>query len=281
MAIFTNQATLFYTGGSINSNITTGEILDAVSVSKTAVSASYTPDGTIVYALSIVNTGAFAVTDVTVVDDLGAYAFEETTVYPLSYVDGSLLYFVDGTAEPAPPVSAGDTLTISGISVPAGDSVMLIYEARVTAFAPLGEDAVITNTVTVTGSCIPTPLTASATVSMALTPRLSIAKSVSPQVLSGCSELTYTFVIQNAGSEAGPDAAVVVTDAFDPRLRDLSVSLDGALLPASAYSYSETTGVFTTNPGLITVPAAEFTQNADGSWMTTPGIAVLTVTGNV
>ncbi|MBO5556780.1 MAG: hypothetical protein J5927_06305, partial [Oscillospiraceae bacterium] len=88
MEIFTNQATLSYTGGSIHSNITTGEILDAVSVTKTAVSASYTPDGTVVYALSIVNAGAAAVTDVTVTDDLGAYVFEGGTVYPLSYVDG-------------------------------------------------------------------------------------------------------------------------------------------------------------------------------------------------
>ena len=37
MATFTNQATLSYNGGSTNSNIITGEIVDVLTASKTAV----------------------------------------------------------------------------------------------------------------------------------------------------------------------------------------------------------------------------------------------------
>ena len=43
MAIFTNQATLVYNGGSANSNIAVGEILEVLSADKTAVSGTYTP----------------------------------------------------------------------------------------------------------------------------------------------------------------------------------------------------------------------------------------------
>lgn len=279
MAIFTNQATLSYTGGSINSNVATGEILEAVSAAKTAISASYTPGGSIAYVVSIVNDGLAPVTDVTVTDDLGGYLFGEETVYPLAYAADSLLYFVDGVRQPAPAVVAGPPLVISGIEVPASSSVMLIYEADVTCFAPLGPDAEITNTVSVEGSCIAAPLTASATVPMEMEPQLSITKSVSPELVTGCSELSYTFVIQNSGSEAGAEAAVVITDLFDPRLSNLSATLDGEVF--TAYSYDEATGLFTTAAGQITVPGASFSQNPDGSWMTTPGISVLTVTGTV
>lgn len=48
------------------------------------------------------------------------------------------------------------------------------------------------------------------------------------------------------------------------------------------YTYNETTGAFATVAGLITVPAATFAQNAAaGVITTTPGTAVVTVTGNI
>ena len=111
LAIFTNQATLTYTGGTVNSNVVTGEIRDVVSVSKTAVTDSYRPGGSIVYVVSIVNSGDMPVADVAVTDDLGGYEFEGETVYPLSYVEGSLVYLVNGTVEPAPDVEVGQPLS--------------------------------------------------------------------------------------------------------------------------------------------------------------------------
>ena len=165
--------------------------------------------------------------------------------------------------------------------MPAQANVVLIYETLVTAYAPLGADAEITNTVTVTGPCISAALTASATVPMEMDPLLSITKSLDPEVVSGCDQLTYTFTVQNSGSQAGEDAAIVVSDTFDPILTDIAVTLNGEELPASDYSYDEITGVFATNSGRITVPAAAFTQNEDGTWTTEPGIAVLRVTGTI
>ena len=279
MAIFTNQAMLSYTGGSILSNIVTGEIAEAVTVVKTAVSASYTPGGRAAYAVSIANDGTQPVTGVTLIDDLGAYEFDGATVFPLAYAAGSLRYFVDGVLQTAPAVTAGPPLSVSGITVPPGSSAMLIYEAQVTRFAPLGAGAEITNTVPVDGSCIVAPLTASASISMEMAPQLSISKSVSPELITGCTEIRYTFVIQNAGGEAGGAENVSVADVFDPVLTGLIVTLNDA--PFAAYTYDESTGVFTTAAGAITVPGATYSQNSDGSWMTTPGIAVLELSGTL
>ena len=281
MAIFTNQATLTYSGGTVNSNVVTGEIQEVVSVSKTAITDNYTPGGSIVYVVSIVNSGDIPVGGVTISDDMGGYDFEGETVYPLSYVDGSLVYLADGTVEPAPDVEAGPPLVISDIEVPAQGNVVLVYETLVTPFAPLGTDAEITNTVTVTGPCIPAALTASATVPMEMDPLLFITKSLDPETVTGCSELTYTFTIQNNGSAALEEAEIVVSDVFDPILTDISATLGGEALGVSDYSYDEATGEFATNRGRITVPGAAFHQNEDGTWTTDPGFAVLRVTGTI
>ena len=76
------------------------------------------------YAVSIVNTGVTDLTDVTVEDDLGGYDFGGATVYPLAYVDGSVLYYVGGVLQTAPAVEAGPPLVFSGIEVPAGANAL-------------------------------------------------------------------------------------------------------------------------------------------------------------
>ena len=75
---------------------------------------------------------------------------------------------------------------------------------------------------------------------------------------------------------------IVVTDTFDPILDPITVAFNGTAWTAGVnYTYSTTTGVFSTVAGEITVPAATYTQNPDGTWTITPGISTLTVTGTV
>lgn len=282
MAIFTNQATLSYNGNSVDSNIAYGEILDVLTATKTAIEGAYTPGDTLTYVVTLRNTGAAALTGLTVTDDLGGYAFNGATVYPLSYVAGSAALFVDGVPQAAPAVTAGPPLVVSGITVPAEGDAVLVYQAQVTAFAdPVGT---IDNTVTVTGAGLSAPVTATETVPAAQAPRLTISKSISPSQVVDNDRVTYTFVIQNYGNLAvvATDNAAI-TDQFDPILTNLTVTFMGTPWTQGAqYNYNEATGLFTTVPGQILVPAATYTQDpTTGAYAVTPGTVTLTVVGTI
>ena len=283
MATFTNQATLIYNGQSTSSNITTGEITTGLTLTKTAISSDYGRDDRVAYIVTIANTGT-AITGATLTDDLGAYTVGAATVTPLSYVDGSLLYYVNGAPATGATATAGPPLTVSGIDVPAGGNVQLIYEAATNEFTPLQVGSDITNTVTLTATTLVEPLTDTATVEAREEVALSIAKAVCPAVVNDNGTLTYTFIIQNSGNT--PIVAtdnVIVTDTFNPILNPITVTFnDTVWTEGTEYAYDDTTGVFTTNAGYITVPAATYTQDpTTGVYSITPGVAVITVTGTV
>lgn len=82
--------------------------------------------------------------------DLGAYAFGTQSLTPLRYEEGSALLYVNGTVQTAPAVTAGPPLSVTGLTVPAGGSVLLLYRAEVTEFAPADAEGTVVNTVTVT-----------------------------------------------------------------------------------------------------------------------------------
>ncbi len=284
MAIFSNQATLTYNGTATNSNIAYGEILDALALTKTVIEENYTPDSTITYAVTLRNTGNSPLSGITLTDDLGGYAFGGTTVYPLTYEEGSATLFVDGVPQVAPAVTQGPPLVFTGITIPADGDAVLIYQARVNAFAPPLEDGIIENTVTASGAGVGADTTASATVPAATAPLLTISKSITPSQVTENDRVTYTFIIENTGNRAivATDDAVI-TDTFDPILTDLAVTFNGtAWTEGVQYNYAEGNGLFATVPGQILVPAATFTQDpATGAYTVAPGIATLVVTGTI
>ena len=279
MAIFTNQATLTYTGGSTNSNIAVGEILEVLSADKTAVSGTYAPGELVTYVITIRNTGSGAFTNLTVTDDLGG-----GTNPPLTYETGTALYFVNGVLQAAPSVNAGPPLVFTGINVPAGGDAVLVYQARANSFASPLPGGTIINTVTITGGGLATPVTATETVTVETGPDLAITKTITPAQVSDNGTVTYTFLIQNSGNEAlvATDNAAV-TDLFDPILTGLTVTLNGTVLAeGTGYTYDEATGQFATVPGIITVPAATYTQDpVTGVYSVTPGISTLIITGTI
>ena len=261
MASFTNMATLSYNGSQINSNVVTGELRDALTITKTAVSGGYRPGDTVTYVVTLSNTGTAALTGLTLTDDLGG----STAV------------------QPAPTVTAGPPMTVTGVTVPAGGNATLVYQARVTEFAAPGVEGEIRNTVTASGGGLATPLTATAATAARPEPELTISKALSPAVVTGNGPLTYTFTIRNTGNTAltGQEGAVI-TDTFDPILNITGVTFNGtAWTSPEDYTYDAATGAFATVAGKLTVPEAAFTQNANGSWTVTPGQSVLTVTGTV
>ena len=281
MAIFSNQATLTYNGNTTNSNIAYGEILDVLAATKTSVEGHYTPGALVTYVVTLRNTGAATLSGLTVQDDLGSAG---TTVYPLTYEPGSVAQFTNGAPQPAPAVDAGPPLVISGISIPAGGDVVIVYQARANAYANPAAESTILNTVTITGDGLSAPVTADETVTAQAAPLLTISKSITPAQVVDNDRVTYTFVIQNSGNQpvvATDNAAI--TDTFDPRLTALTVTFDGAPWTAGVqYNYDAVTGLFSTVPGQITVPAAPYTQDpVTGAWSVNPGIATLMVTGTI
>lgn len=284
MAIFSNQATLTYNGNTTNSNIAYGEILDVLAATKTAVEDNYIPGEVVTYVVTLRNTGSTALTGVTITDDLGGYVFEDATVYPLTYEAGSATLFVNGVPQSDPAVTAGPPLVVSGLTIPAGGNLVLVYQARANAFADPAAGSTIVNTVTVTGDGISTPITATETVTVAAAPNLTISKSISPAQVVDNDRVTYTFVIQNTGNEAvvATDNAAI-TDVFDPILTDLTVTFEGSTWTEGVqYTYDETTGLFTTLPGALPVPAATYTRDPNtGAYVLTPGTVTLTVVGTI
>lgn len=175
MATFTNQATLTYNGGTVNSNIVTGELVQVLTASKTAAAESYRTGDLVTYVVQLRSTGAAALTGLTVTDTLGTTNFPATggtvQLTPLTYQAGTLRYFMNGVLQTAPAVTVlANGIRIDGISVPAGGVATLAYTARVNAFADPSAEGTIENTVTVTGGGLTDAVTATETLPAATEP---------------------------------------------------------------------------------------------------------------
>lgn len=285
MATIYNKATLSFGGNVVNSNTTEAELISRFDITKTAVTASYSAGGNVVYAVTISNMSSTAYSGLTLTDDLGAYTLPGgSVVVPLTYVDGSIMYYLNGVLQPDPTVVAAGNLTISGINVPANSTALFIYEVTANEYAPLAAGSSITNTVfSDVGSCVG-EISTSATITVEEEPELTIAKAVCPTVVNDSCQLTYTIIVQNLGNT--PIVAtdgVIISDTFNPILSDIAVTLNGAPLDeGTGYSYDALTGAFATLDGVVTVPAATYTQDpVSGVITTTPGVAVLTITGTI
>lgn len=284
MASFYNQATLSYNGNTTTSNITTGEILEVLSATKTALRDTYNSNEKVTYIISIINSGSTAFTGLTVTDNLGAIAGEPATSHPLTFVDNSIRNYINGVIVTAPTVTSKSPLTIAGINIPAGGNAVIIYQAAVNQYAPLDTGSTIINTATISGTGLTSDIDVSESITVDNTAMLTISKSLSPTTVTENGQITYTFIIQNLGNTAAVTSDnVTITDTFNPVLDPISVSFNGKAWTAdTSYTYDSTTGAFATVPGQLTVPAATYTKDPDtGAWTVHPGVSTLTVTGTV
>ncbi|MBQ7011966.1 MAG: hypothetical protein IJN63_09700 [Clostridia bacterium] len=279
MAVFTNRATLSYNNKTVNSNTVTGEVVDVITLTKAAVRDVYGANDIITYTVSIANAGTVDVTGLTVTDDLGAYPFGEGTLVPLTYIEDTAKYYVNGVLAAGLTVSSVSPLVLDGITVPAGGNALLIYAARANEFAPPCADGTITNTATAT-SC---GAEASTVITAVCEPDLAVEKALCPGTVPCNGEISYTItIINNACCPATAEDNVVLADTFNPPITITSVTVDGAELPATSYTYNEETGEFATVAGAVTVPGATFTQDPEtGVWTSEAGATVIVINGNV
>lgn len=283
MPAFYNQASLSYNDITTKSNIVEGSFAEPLTISKTAIGESFSPDEAISYAISIVNSCEYCYTGLSICDDLGAYRHSCGMIVPLSYIDGSARCYVNGVLRDI-DVTTGQNLNFNGITVPARGNALILYTVRVNQYAPQDSGASITNTATLSGCNLAAPISADATIDAVVGPRLTISKAICPCTVNCNEPLTYTLVIQNSGNTAAVAMDnVIVNDTFDPILNITEVRFNGALWSNPAnYSYNSSTGLFTTAAGQITVPAASYSQNmTTGEWTITPGISTLTITGTL
>ena len=85
----------------------------------------------------------------------------------------------------------------------------------------------------------------------------------------------YSNVLKKQMSSGASKSSV--SDTLKKRISKAS-GTDGL----TQYAYDDVTGLFQTVAGVITVPAATYTQDPiTGQWNITPGVTVLTVTGTV
>ena len=186
--------------------------------------------------------------------------------------------------QPLPAIAGTSPLELSGLSIPANGNAVIVYQAQLNEYAPLGPQGRVTNTVTISGGGLTAPITAEETIRPNTRPDLSISKSVDPVPVAEDGRLTYTFTIMNRGATAitGADN-VIVTDTFNPVLSNIAVTFNGAPWAVTTdYTYDGTTGVFSSVAGNITVPAATYTQNpTTGVWSVTPGTSTIVISGNI
>lgn len=279
MAVFTNRATLSYNNRTVSSNTVTGEVVEVVTLTKTAVRPVYSVNDIISYVITVVNSGTEDIAGLTVTDDLGAYPFGDGTLVPLTYIEDTVQYFINGTPAASPTVTSQSPLVIEGLNVPAGGNGLIVYAARANGYAPPCPEGGITNTVTA-DSC---GAEASATVSAVCEPELTIEKALCPGTVPCNGEISYTITVTNSACcPANVEDNVVLSDTFDPPITVTSVTLDGTELTDGQYTYNEETGEFATVAGVITVPAATFVQDpVTGIYTSAPGTATVVITGTV
>lgn len=284
----TNQATLTYqyagTTAQAASNVATALLQEALGAAKTALDNAYRRGDELTYVLSATNSSQNALNNITLSDDLGAYTPAGGTgpVYPLDYSGPAQLYINGVLSGAITPASTTDGVTFGIASLAAGATATVLYKARVNSNAALGTGSTIVNTLTAAADGISEPSTAQHTITVEAHADVSIIKDMSPSTFTDGSSVTYTFTLYNHGNTAATN--VVLTDTFNPAPSNLTITINGAAVPAADYTY--TAGVLTlpaaSAAATLSVPAATFAQSqTTGAVSITPGITTVTVTGTI
>lgn len=279
--IIPNQASIRYRYGETDatalSNIATAALAQPLSVDKSSLESVYRAGDELTYILAVTNGGTIALTNVTLQDTLGTFTSGTEQITPLAFVPDALL-FIDGANKGViTPAITDNSITFTIPSLPGQSAALIVYKVTPNEFAPLAEDAQITNTVTASADGITEPVTDSLTVTADSYADVDIFKSMT----TDGDTITYTFDITNSGNAPAED--IILTDAFDPAPASITVSVNGAVFPATDYTYAG--GVLTlpnaTGNALTLPPATITTDPVTGEVTLTPSSLTITVVGTL
>ncbi len=286
--IITNRATVNYNFGTTAavavSNVTSTVLNGTLSIEKSSLTNSYRVGQDLTYIITVRNNGGTASRDVSVIDDLGTFNENGNDITPLTYI-GTAQLFVNGAFLSNLEAIVGDESVLFEIpSIPAGGTAQIIYRVRVNEYACSNEGATITNTACAEYLCncpCEGSVCDSFTVSVDEYAELRVIKTACPNPVVCGEKLTYVIDIYNYGNIAA--TGVVITDVFDPALEDITVRVNGEIIPEIDYRYVD--GVLTlpdSSGDEITVPAAECIRDGEtGEISVTPGRITVTVSGRL
>lgn len=283
----TNQARLQFSYGettaTASSNIASTIMQGPLTASKSVLESAYRAESELTYIITLSNSGAAALTAMKITDDLGTYAVTPTLSVPALFYTGPAQLYINGVFSASlTPEPALNSIVFTIPQLAAGANAMLIYKVQVSGDAPLAVGSEITNTAVIRATNLSEPLTVSETIDVSEYADVNIMKAMSPNPVTDGGTLTYTFTIQNYGNTAATN--VVLSDAFSPIPNPITVTVDGTVLSAADYDY--TNGVLTL-PGpasaySLSIPAATFTQDAaTGAVTINPGVVTIVVTGTI
>ncbi len=287
MPTIENFATVSYTSGGVaatkNSNLAEIELESSIEFSKMTLGTTYTAGTPITYVLSITNNSTATVSGITLTDNLGTFTENGTEFTPLTFSAPALLLIngQDASATLTPDTSTPGTLVFTFPSLAPGETANIVYNAVPNSFAPLDENATITNTATLESNSDCASGEASATVTVNAAADIEVVKSMSPNPVVCGDTVTYTIRIYNYGNLDAEN--VVLTDTFNPAPTNITVSRNGVLLDADDYTYVN--GTLTVPVAATegdTVPAATFVRNPETGEVTViPGLVEYVITGTI
>ena len=282
--IITNQASVAYRynnrTASAVSNIATAVLNEPLSVEKVSLESVYRAGDDITYVVTVTNSGTSALTGISVTDDLGTYTIGGGTATPLTYV-GPAIYFVDGVyAGNLTPTVGADGISFAIATLGTDSTVQIIYKAVANDTAPLVQGSQITNTVTTTAVGSNAPVSDNNVITVDNYADVTITKAMTPTGVVDGDALTYTFVVSNFGNAEATE--IVLTDAFDPAPENITVQLNGTVVPATDYTYENGVLTLPISPAstVLTLPPATITQDTTtGVVSIEPSTLTVTVTG--
>jgi uncharacterized repeat protein (TIGR01451 family) len=152
----------------------------------------YTDGQVLNYSIEIVNTGAYAAQDVTLVDAIPTHTTYNDDVW--------------SSAPPTPVISDGVIQWQHGV-VGFDASVVITFSVTVTP----GYEGIVSNTAVISDPAIASPVTVTAETRVTDHPMLEIAKTATPDLPGANQPLTYELVVTNQG-QAALNLPITVTD---------------------------------------------------------------------